>query len=87
MQFHAKSVSTSNSGDYYQALFEDDDLTDGYSSYLLIQREFEGDDVGESYFLKLMTGCIQVTFACFDLISNKMESLLRLTARTIGLFK
>jgi hypothetical protein len=50
MQVHAKSVSSSNSGDYYQALFEDDDLTDGDSSYLLIQREFEADDVGECHF-------------------------------------
>ena len=53
MQFHAKSVSTSNSGDYYQVLFEeedDDELTESDSSYLLIQREFEADDSDECYF-------------------------------------
>jgi hypothetical protein len=50
MQFHAKSVSTSNSGNYYQVLFEEDDeLNESDGSYLLIQREFEKDDNGECY--------------------------------------
>jgi hypothetical protein len=52
MQFHAKSVSTSNSGVYHQVLFEEDDdeQTESDSSYLLIQREFEADDSDECYF-------------------------------------
>jgi hypothetical protein len=45
MRFHATYVSTSVSGDYYQAMFaaeEDTDDTD--SPYLLIQRQFETPD-------------------------------------------
>jgi len=52
MQFHAKSVSTSYSGDYYQVLFEevdDDELTEGDEPYLLIQRQFETIDDDECY--------------------------------------
>jgi hypothetical protein len=49
MLFHAKSVSTSNSGDNYQVLFEEDELTEGDGPYLLIQRQFETDDDDECY--------------------------------------
>jgi hypothetical protein len=50
MQFHAKFVSTSISGDYYQAVFEEDEASpDSDSPYLLIQRQFEVDDDGECY--------------------------------------
>ena len=40
MKFHANYVSTSVSGDYYQALFEEES-TQPDSPYLLIQRQFE----------------------------------------------
>lgn len=51
MQFHAKSVSTSNSGDYYQALFDEkaEDQTDCDGPYLLIKRQFETDDGDDCY--------------------------------------
>ena len=45
MHFHANYVSTSVSGDYYQAMFaaeQDSDDVDG--PYLLIQRQFEDPD-------------------------------------------
>ena len=47
MHFHANYVSTSVSGDYYQAMFEaEQDSDDLDSPYLLIQRQFEdpGDE-------------------------------------------
>jgi hypothetical protein len=50
MRFRANYVSTSVSGDYYQAIFaaeEDSDDSDG--PYLLIQRQFEVPDGGECY--------------------------------------
>ena len=50
MRFQANYVSTSVSGDYYQAMFaaeKDSDDTD--SPYLLIQRQFEMPDDGECY--------------------------------------
>ena len=47
MQFHANHVSTSVSGDYYQAVFEaSEDTSDPASPYLLIQRQFESPDGG-----------------------------------------
>ena len=45
MRFHANCVSTSVSGDYYQAMFEAErDSDDPDSPYLLIQRQFEDPD-------------------------------------------
>jgi len=50
MQFHANFVSTSISGDYYQALFEENEgTTNPDSPYLLIQRQFEDEDDGKCY--------------------------------------
>ena len=50
MQFHANHVSTSVSGDYYQALFEaNEDTSDPASPYLLLQRQFEFPDGGRCY--------------------------------------
>ena len=50
MRFHANHVSTSISGDYYQALFEySEDARDPDSPYLLVQRQFEEPDAGECY--------------------------------------
>jgi hypothetical protein len=50
MRFHANYVSTSVSGDYYQAVFEaDEDTDDTASPYLLIQRQFEMPDHGTCY--------------------------------------
>jgi hypothetical protein len=47
VQFHANYVSTSVSGDYYQAVFEaEKDTDDPLSPYLLIQRQFEMPDHG-----------------------------------------
>jgi hypothetical protein len=47
MPFHANHVSTSVSGDYYQAVFEASaDTSDPASPYLLIQRQFESPDGG-----------------------------------------
>src|ERR1700745_3557309 len=45
MRFHANYVSTSVSGDYYQAMFEaEQDSDDVDSPYLLIQRQFDDPD-------------------------------------------
>ena len=50
MRFHANYVSTSVSGDYYQAMFEaEKDTDDPLSPYLLIQRQFEIPDEGTCY--------------------------------------
>jgi hypothetical protein len=47
MRFHANHVSSSVSGDYYQAMFEaEEDTNDPNSPYLLIQRQFETSDGG-----------------------------------------
>ena len=56
MRFHAKYVSATEAGDYYQVSFETedpgDDATDppGLDSpYLIIQRQFETPDGGRCY--------------------------------------
>ena len=50
MKFYANYVSTSASGDYYQALFEEEkESAQPDSSYLLIQRQFEIPDNGKCY--------------------------------------
>jgi hypothetical protein len=50
MRFHANYVSTSVSGDYYQAMFEAErDTDDPASPYLLMQRQFEMPDGGRCY--------------------------------------
>jgi hypothetical protein len=50
MQFHANFVHISISGDYCQALFEEnEDTTNPDSPYLLIQRQFEDVDNGLCY--------------------------------------
>jgi hypothetical protein len=50
MRFHANHISTSVSGDYYQAMFATEkDSDDPDSPYLLIQRQFETPDDGECY--------------------------------------
>src|SRR5215813_1028220 len=50
MRFQANYVSTSVSGDYYQAMFEyEKDADDPLSPYLLIQRQFEMPDQGTCY--------------------------------------
>src|SRR6516162_5867664 len=50
MHFHANYVSTSVSGDYYQAMFEAEQDTDDLDSpYLLIQRQFEDPDDHRCY--------------------------------------
>jgi hypothetical protein len=50
MRFQANYVSTSVSGDYYQAMFAaEEDSDDSDSPYLLIQRQFEVPDGGECY--------------------------------------
>jgi hypothetical protein len=50
MHFHANYVSTSVSGDYYQAMFEaEQDSDDLDSPYLLIQRQFEDPDDESCY--------------------------------------
>jgi hypothetical protein len=50
MRFHANHVSSSVSGDYYQAIFEaEEDTNDPNSPYLLIQRQFETSDGGRCY--------------------------------------
>jgi hypothetical protein len=50
MWFHANYVSSSVSGDYYQAMFEaEEDTNDPNSPYLLIQRQFETSNGGRCY--------------------------------------
>ncbi len=50
MRFHANHVSTTVSGDYYQAVFEERvESSDSDAPYLLIQRQFEIPDDGECY--------------------------------------
>ncbi len=56
MRFHAKYVSATEAGDYYQVSFETedpaDDATDSPgldSPYLIIQRQFETPDGGRCY--------------------------------------
>jgi hypothetical protein len=50
MRFHANHVSSSASGDYYQAMFEAEENTnDPNSPYFLIQRQFETSDGGRCY--------------------------------------
>ena len=50
MRFHANHVSSSVSGDYYQAMFEaEEDTNDPNSPYFLIQRQFETSDGGRCY--------------------------------------
>ena len=50
MRFHANHVSSSVSGDYYQAVFQaKEDTNDPDSPYLLIQRQFETSDGGRCY--------------------------------------
>jgi hypothetical protein len=56
MRFHAKYVSASEAGDYYQVSFETedpgDDTTDRLGAdgpYLIIQRQFESPDGGRCY--------------------------------------
>jgi hypothetical protein len=50
MRFHANHVSSSVSGDYYQAMFEaEEDTNDPNSPYLLIQPRFETSDGGRCY--------------------------------------
>ena len=50
MRFHANHVSTSVTGDYYQAMFEaSEDSTEPDSPYLIIQRQFEMRDGGRCY--------------------------------------
>ena len=56
MQFHAKTVSSIVSGDYYQLLFEYEgreeeqmDHPDQTGLYLLLQRPFEFSDGGNCY--------------------------------------
>lgn len=50
MKFYANHVSTSASGDYYQALFEQEkESTQPDRPYLLIQRQFEIPDNGMCY--------------------------------------
>jgi hypothetical protein len=50
MRFHANHVSSSISGDYYQAMFEaEEDTNDPDSPYLLIQRQFETSAGGRCY--------------------------------------
>jgi hypothetical protein len=41
MQFHANHVSTSVAGDYYAAMFAEEDTDDSDLPYLIIQRQFE----------------------------------------------
>ena len=41
MQFHASHVSTSVAGDYYAAMFAEEDTDDSDLPYLIIQRQFE----------------------------------------------
>jgi hypothetical protein len=50
MRFHANYVSTSVSGDYYQATFEADESSAQLNSpYLIIQRQFEMPDEDRCY--------------------------------------
>ena len=50
MRFQANHISTSVSGDYYQAMFAaEEDTDDPDSPYLLIQRQFEMPDGGRCY--------------------------------------
>ena len=50
MRFQAIHISTSVSGDYYQAMFAaEEDTDDPDSPYLLIQRQFEMPDGGRCY--------------------------------------
>ncbi len=50
VQFHAKHVSTSEDGDYYQVMFEaGEDAGDPQRPYLVIQRQFEDPDGGLCY--------------------------------------
>jgi hypothetical protein len=50
MRFQANYMSTSVSGDYYQAMFAaEEDTDDPDSPYLLIQRQFEMPDGGGCY--------------------------------------
>jgi hypothetical protein len=48
MRFQANYISTSISGDYYQAMFAAEEDDPG-RPYLLIQRQFEMPDDGECY--------------------------------------
>ncbi len=47
MKIRLDHVSASESGDYYQVLFEAEE--DGDGAYVLIQRQFEDDDGGLCY--------------------------------------
>ena len=50
MRFHANHVSSSASGDYYQAMFEaEENTSDPNNPYFLIQRQFETSDGGRCY--------------------------------------
>ena len=50
MRFHANHVSTSVSGDYYQATFEANEASSELDGpYLIIQRQFEMPDGGRCY--------------------------------------
>jgi hypothetical protein len=44
MRFHANYVSTSVDGDYYAAMFAEDDTDGPDRPYLIIQRQFEDPD-------------------------------------------
>ncbi len=49
MRFHANYVSTSVSGDYYQAMFAEEDADDPDRPYLIIQRQFEDPEDDTCY--------------------------------------
>lgn len=53
LKFHANCVSATQSGDYFQVLFEEEyDIEESFDiekEYFLIQRQFEFPDKGECY--------------------------------------
>jgi hypothetical protein len=49
MRFHANFISTSVDGDYYEAMFAEEDTDDPNVPYLIIQRQFEEPEDGTCY--------------------------------------
>ena len=49
MLFHANYVATSVTGDYYQAMFAEEDTDDPDRAYLIIQRQFEDPEDDTCY--------------------------------------
>ena len=52
MLFHANYVATSVAGDYYQAMFAEEDTDDPDRAYLIIQRQFEDPEKDDTCYIE-----------------------------------